>query len=111
MVNLDVTERSDSPYCIPMVVASKKNEGIRNCGDFRRVNGVTEIDDEPMFEQLEKFSKLSHSKVFPKLDLAKAFFRILLHTDVTTFGTPEGLFRYKVLPSRLTILRPSAIGR
>lgn len=66
---------------------------------------MTQIDVEPMFDQLEIFSRLSHSKVFPKPDLAKGFFQIPLHpesSDITVFGTHEGLFCYEDLSFGLT---------
>ena len=105
MESLGVIEKSDSPYCSPMVVVRKKDGGVRICGDFRRLNAVTQVDAEPMFDQLEIFSRLANSKVFSKLDLAKGFFQIPLHPesrDVTAFGTPSGLYRYRVLPFGLT---------
>ncbi|XP_063879460.1 uncharacterized protein LOC135110819 [Scylla paramamosain] len=57
--------RSGTSIC-PMVVVRKKGGSVRICGDFRMVNVVTQIDAEPMSDQQEIFSRLSHSRVFRK---------------------------------------------
>ncbi|XP_063847238.1 uncharacterized protein LOC135092552 [Scylla paramamosain] len=101
MEDLGIIERSDSPYCSPMVVVRKKGGSVRICGDFRRINAVTQIDAEPMFDQQEIFSRLSHSRVFSKLDLTKGFFQIPLDPEsrkITAFANPSGLYQYRVLP-------------
>ncbi len=101
MEDLGIIERSDSPYCSPMVVVRKKGGSVRICGDFRGINAVTQIDAEPMFDQQEIFSRLSHSRVFSKLDLTKGFFQIPLDPEsrkITAFATPRGLYQYRVLP-------------
>lgn len=93
--DLGINERLDSPYCSPKVVVRKKDGGVRICVNFKEVNAVTQIDSEPMFDHLEIFNRLSDSKVFSKLDLARGFFQILFHPEsknITTFGTPEELF-------------------
>ena len=100
-----VIEKASSPYSSPMVVVKKKDNAVRICGDYRKLNAVTRVDAEPMFNQQEIFSRLANSRYFSKLDLAKGFFQIPLHPDCrpyTVFATPRGLYQYTVLPFGLT---------
>ena len=46
------------------------------------------------------YTKLNGTKIFSKLDLAQGYHQILHNEksrDITTFSTPQGLFRYKRL--------------
>ena len=48
MLELDVIEKSVSPYSSPVVLVPKKYGSVRFCIDFRKLNKVTEFDAEPM---------------------------------------------------------------
>lgn len=100
-----IIEKSSSSYCSPMVVVSKKDGGVRICGDYRRVNALTKVDAEPMCDLRTIFASLAGSKFFSKFDLTKGFFQIPLDPasrKITAFGTPDGLYQYTVLPFGLT---------
>ena len=99
-----IIEKSNSPYCSPMVVVKKEN-GVRVCGDYRRVNAVTRMDAEPMADPQAIFATLANSKVFSRLDLTKGFFQVPLTEEskkVTAFSTPVGLYQYTTLPFGMT---------
>ena len=51
MEQAGIIEKSESPYCSPIVVIQKKDGSVRICGDYRRVNAVTQVDAEPMSDQ------------------------------------------------------------
>lgn len=78
----------------------KKDGTWRICGDYRRVNSVTEPDRYPV-PYLQDFSANLHEKnIFSKLDLFKAYHQIpVAPEDIpkTAVITPFGLFEYTVM--------------
>lgn len=101
MIDLDVIERSDSPYSAPFVIVKKKDSSNRFCIDFRVLNGITVFDAETMCNIEEMFSKLSGYKYISKIDLTKGYWQIALTDSAkpkTAFQTPKGLYQFKVLP-------------
>ena len=48
MIELGVIERSESPYCSPVIIVKKKDNTNRFCIDFRVLNKITVFDAEPM---------------------------------------------------------------
>ena len=64
MLSLHVIEPSNSPFASPIVLVKKPDGSNRFCVDFRRLNRVTVFDAEPIPDQEELFSKLSHAKYF-----------------------------------------------
>ena len=80
---------------------SKKNGGIRPCGDYRAVNSRTIMDRYPIPNIQEFSSQLNNSKFFTKLDLVKVFHQIPVHPDdipKTAVTTPFGLYEYVRMP-------------
>ncbi|KAJ8044409.1 hypothetical protein HOLleu_07148 [Holothuria leucospilota] len=101
MLEMDVIERSNSPYCSPVVIVKKKDGSNRFCVDYRRLNRVTIFDAEPMPNPDEIFSRLANSNYFSKLDLSKGYWQIPVEQHAkpfTAFSTSSGLFQFKVLP-------------
>jgi hypothetical protein len=84
----------------------KKADGSwRPCGDFRRLNLVTEPDVYPLPNMLDFAAKAAGCTVFSKIDL-----RIpVIPADVqkTAITTPFGLFEYKRMPFGLRNAGPS----
>ncbi|KAK3102478.1 hypothetical protein FSP39_011646 [Pinctada imbricata] len=101
MLKMDIIEPSESPYASSIVVAKKPDGSLRICVDFRKLNTITVFDAEPMPDPDEIFSKISKSQYFTKIDLCKGYWQIAMnpeHKDLTSFVTPDGLFRFKVMP-------------
>ena len=73
MIDLGVVERSDSPYCSPVVIVKKKDNTNRFYIDFRVLNKITVFDAEPMPSMEQIFSKLAGCKFISKLDLSKGY--------------------------------------
>ncbi|VDI63076.1 Hypothetical predicted protein [Mytilus galloprovincialis] len=48
MIEMDIIERSDSPYSSPFVIVKKKDQSNRFCIDFRGLNSITIFDAETM---------------------------------------------------------------
>ena len=64
MLELDVIEKSVSPYSSPVVLVPKKDGSVRFCIDFRKLNKVTEFDAEPMPNMEEVINRMSGHKFF-----------------------------------------------
>ena len=59
MINLDIVEPSESPYCSPVLIVKKKDNTNRFCIDFRTLNKITVFDAEPMPNMEEIFTKIA----------------------------------------------------
>ena len=71
MIDLGVLERSDSPYCSPVVIIKKKDNSNHFCLDFRVLNKITVFDAEPMPSMVQIFSKLLDTNSFQSLTFRK----------------------------------------
>ena len=106
-------EPSTSPYASPLVVVKKPDGKPRVCGDYRKLNKCIEFDAEPMANTAEIFARLSKSRIFSKIDLAKGFYQLPLAPEsrkYTALVTPLGLKQFTVVPFGLSI-SPAAFNR
>ncbi len=89
----------------------RKAEGSwRLCGDFRRLNLVTEPDVYPLPNMLDFAAKAAGCTVFSKIDLRKGYHQIPVNPadeQKTAINTPFGLFEYKRMPFGLRNAGPS----
>jgi len=100
-----VIEPSQSPWSFPLVAAPKKNQQVRWCLDFRRLNDVTTKDAYAIPTIAENLDHLGKSKVFSSLDGAGAFHNVTVREEdrkKTAFSTPFGSFQFRKLPFGLT---------
>ncbi|XP_023245119.1 uncharacterized protein LOC111642839 [Copidosoma floridanum] len=92
---------SSSPWASPLHLTKKRDGSWRVCGDFRRLNSVTEPDHYPL-PHLHDYAIALHGKcIFSTLDLHKAYHQIpVAPEDVpkTAVITPFGLFEYLGTP-------------
>ena len=96
---------SNAPFGSPVLFAKKPGGGWRFCVDYRKLNEVTKKDKYPIPLIEETLSRLARAKVYTKLDIRQAFYRIRMKQeieDLTTFRTRYGSYKYKVLPFGLT---------
>ena len=110
MIELGVIERSESPYCSPVIIVKKKDNKNRFCIDFRVLNKITVFDAEPMPSMEQIFAKLAGYKFISKLDLSKGYWQIALSDcskPYTAFQTPLGLLKFTVLPFGLVTAQAS----
>jgi hypothetical protein len=88
----------------------KADGSWRPCGDFRRLNLVTEPDVYRLPNMLDFAAKAAGCTVFSKIDLRKGYHQIPVNpADVqkTAITTPFGLFEYKRMPFGLRNAGPS----
>ena len=70
------------------------------CVDFRKLNNLTCKDRYPLPLIDETLAKLAKAKVYIKLDIRQAFYRIQINPnlkELTTFYTRYGSYKCKVL--------------
>ena len=97
-VKLDIIEKVSGPslWVSPVVVVPKPSGDIR----LRQANMAVTRERHPILNIDEVLQDLNQSKFFSKLDLNSAYHQIELSPesrDITTFGTHQGLYRYKRL--------------
>lgn len=106
LLDTGVIRPSSSSWASPLHMVRKQKDGQptsewRPCGDYRALNRITKPDSYPL-PHIQCFTRSLHgSKVFSKLDLAKAFHQIpVAPEDVpkTAIITPFGLFEYLRMP-------------
>ena len=91
---------STSPWASPLHMEAKKDGSWQPCGDFRRLNLVTEPDRYPLPNMLDFADRLSGCTVFSKIDLRKGYWQVPVHKDdiaKTAVITPFGLFEFLVM--------------
>jgi hypothetical protein len=71
-----IMQRSTSPWASPLHMVMKKDGLWRPCGDFRRLNLVTEPDTYPLPNMLDFSARVAGCKVFSKIDLRKGYYQI-----------------------------------
>ncbi|UYV63130.1 hypothetical protein LAZ67_2003234, partial [Cordylochernes scorpioides] len=100
MLNNGIIRPSNSPWASPLHLVSKKDESLRPCGDYRRLNAVTLPDRYPI-PRLDDFHHiLKGTRVYSKIDLCKAFYQIPIAEEdkpKTSIITPFGLFEFNVM--------------
>ena len=102
LVELDIIEKVSGPssWVSPVVVVPKPKGDIRLCVDMRQANMAVKRERNPIPTIDEVLQDLNQSKFFSKLDLNSAYHQIELapeSRDITTFGTHDGPYRYKLL--------------
>ncbi|EKD12128.1 polymerase [Drepanopeziza brunnea f. sp. 'multigermtubi' MB_m1] len=89
-----------------LVLFAKKQDGsFRFCIDFRALNNFTRKDRYLFFLIDETLARFSRAKIFTKLDIRQAFYRIRIDPalkELTTFRTRYGAYKCKVLLFGLT---------
>ena len=105
MQSLSVIEEVTQPteWVSPMVVVSKQSGDVRICVDYVHLNRSVKREHITNFPQLheELCAKMQGAKFFTSLDAASGFWQIILadeSSELTTFLTPYGRFRFTRLP-------------
>ena len=96
-----IVRRSNSDWASPLHMVQKSDGSWRPCGDFRRLNLITEDDRYPLPNMADITSSLAGATIFSKLDLKKGYHQIPVHkSDIrkTAIITPFGLFEFLRMP-------------
>ena len=98
-------EESTSPWSSPTVLVKKKDQTVRFCVDYRRLNAITTKDAFPLPRIEEIFDQLTHASYFSKLDFKSGYFQVPLSREdrpKTAFSTRDNHFQFTVLPQGIT---------
>lgn len=101
MLSEGVIRPSNSPWASPITLVPKKDNTIRFCVDYRKLNSVTKKDAHPLPLIQEIFDNLSGAKVFSTLDLKSGYWQIpVADEDIekTAFVCHRGLYEFKRMP-------------
>ena len=96
-----IIRRSTSPWASPLHMVPKKDGTWRPCGDFRRLNLVTEPDVYPLPNMLDFADRLHGCTIFSKIDLRKGYWQVPVRLEdvpKTAVATPFGLFEFLRMP-------------
>ena len=69
MEDLGIIQRLDSPWASPLHVVPKADGSWRPCGDYRRLNIVTNDDRYPLPHIQDFNAKLAGAMIFSVVDL------------------------------------------
>lgn len=100
LIDTDLVVRSKSPWAFPLVPIRKKDNSIRICVDYRKLNEVTLPDSYPLPRIQDCLDALQNAKWFSTLDCTSGYFQVQIHPDdidKTAFVCSKGLFAFKVL--------------
>ena len=84
-------QASYSSYASPIVCVRKKDGGLRMCCDYRKLNGKTIADSQPIPRIQDILDGLAGKQWFSTLDMSKAYHQGYIHEDsrhLTAFVTP-----------------------
>lgn len=97
MQELGICRPSKSAWASPLHIVTKKNGGIRPCGDYRMLNAITKPDRYPL-PRLHDFTYiLAGKKLFSKLDINRAYHCVSVapeDVEKTAIISPLGLWEF-----------------
>ena len=70
-----------SPYACPGVITPKKDNSIRFCVDYQKLNQVTQFNPEPNAQIENIIERLDKAKYLSKSDPTKGYWQISLDDD------------------------------
>ena len=103
MVDLDITEPVHKPtdWVNGLVVVKKPNGKLQVCLDPRPLNKAIKREHLHLPTAEEIFSQISGAFYFSKLDASSGYWQVKVDeqsSNLLTFGTPSGRYRFKRLP-------------
>nr|VZI32539.1 unnamed protein product [Spirometra erinaceieuropaei] len=101
MLQQGIIQPFSSPCAAPVTLVKKKDNSLRLCVDYRRLNAVTVRDAFPLPRMDDLVASMAGKKFFSNLDLSSSYWQIEVHPEdraKTAFSLPSGLFEFTTLP-------------
>ena len=101
MLKRNVIVPSSSPWASPTVMVKKKDEKIRFCVDYRKLNELTKKDAYPLPSIDDCIDNLDGEKYFCTMDLQSGYWQVNMDPkdqEKTAFCTQSGLYEFKFMP-------------
>jgi len=100
-LNKGFISSSSAPYASPILFAEKKDDSLRFCVDYRKLNALIKRDRYllPLID--ETLARIQGSRYLTRLDIIAAFNKLRMHPsseDLTTFITSFDSYKYHVMP-------------
>ena len=97
-----IIEPSNSPYCSPVVIVTRKNGKPRFCVDYRRLNAITIDTSQELPHIQDTLKDLGNARVFSTIDLRNGYWQVRMEEQskkYTAFTLPQGgTYQFKVMP-------------
>ena len=78
---LEQIEQSSSEWASPIVLVKKKDNSLRLCVDYCKLNGLTPMDAYPMPRIDDLIDKLGKAKYITTLDLTRGYWQVPLKPE------------------------------
>lgn len=104
MLKEGVIEPAMSEWASPVVFAPKKDEKLRFCVDYRKVNAMTVRDTYPLPRMDECIDSLGGATIFSTVDCNNGYWQTEIpeaDRNKTTFSSHHGLFLFIRMPFEL----------
>ena len=101
MLDQGVIQHSSSPWSSPVVLVKKKDNSMRFCVDYRRLNSITKLDEYPLPRIDDTLDILAGCKYFTTLDLASGYWQVAMEPaaqEKTAFTTYSGHYEFCCMP-------------
>jgi len=101
MLEHGVIERSQAEWCTPVVPVAKPDGSVWICIDYRGLNAVTPQRRYYLPTLDDLLDRAGQCSIMSTLDLTSGFHQIEMeeeYKDLTTFGSPQGKFRFCRMP-------------
>ena len=105
LLDKNIIRESQSPFASAIVVVRKKNNEVRLCIDYRRINARTIRDQYNVPKIEEALHALSGAKWFSCLDLKSGYYQIEMAEEdkqKTAFWCPLGFYEFNRMPQGIT---------
>ncbi len=105
LLEAGIIRESESPFSSPIVVVRNKNNSVRLCIDFRKLNSQTIKDAYALPNLEEAFSVLTGSRWFSVLDLKSGYYQIEMEESdkqKTAFVCPLGFWEFNRMPQGIS---------